>query len=182
MIHFTSDPHYFHKNILHLCDRPFADVEEMHETLINNWNSRVSNEDEVYILGDVSFGPLNRTIEIMNKLCGKKYLVHGNHDKVILKNLATFKDIFEWVKPYWELNTNDGRKIVLFHYPISSWNGFHRGWIHLHGHTHSRFNDLNSPNLIFDVGVDANWFAPISLEEILNIMKIKKNVRSSYSS
>ena len=35
-----------------MCDRPFADLDEMHETVILNWNSVVRKKDEVYILGD----------------------------------------------------------------------------------------------------------------------------------
>ena len=48
----TSDLHFYHNNIIKLCNRPYKDLEEMHIALINNWNSVVTNEDDVYILGD----------------------------------------------------------------------------------------------------------------------------------
>lgn len=34
--------------------RPFLSVEEMNETIINNWNKRVSPNDVVYHLGDIA--------------------------------------------------------------------------------------------------------------------------------
>ena len=53
MIYFIADPHFGHENILKLCDRPFSSVEEMDELLIRRWNETVSDEDTVYLLGDL---------------------------------------------------------------------------------------------------------------------------------
>ena len=36
MIYFTSDTHFFHSNIINLCDRPFKNVDEMNRVLIRN--------------------------------------------------------------------------------------------------------------------------------------------------
>ena len=47
MIYFTSDLHLGHKNVLKLCNRPFSSIEEMDACLIDNWNSRVTNNGRV---------------------------------------------------------------------------------------------------------------------------------------
>ena len=56
MIWFTADIHYNHKNVLQYCNRPFKTIEDMNHTLIENHNSVVSDEDDVYILGDITLG------------------------------------------------------------------------------------------------------------------------------
>lgn len=49
---YISDLHIGHENILRFDNRPFADVNEMNNKLIENWNARVRSDDTVYILGD----------------------------------------------------------------------------------------------------------------------------------
>lgn len=56
MIYFTSDLHFNHKRIIQSVGRPFANLEEMHNALVNNWNSVVNDDDTIYILGDFTIG------------------------------------------------------------------------------------------------------------------------------
>ena len=44
-IFWTSDTHFGHGNVIKYCSRPFSSVEEMNEVMINNFNSRVKEED-----------------------------------------------------------------------------------------------------------------------------------------
>lgn len=81
MIYFTSDPHYGHANVIRYCARPFRDVQEMNEALINNWNSVVTQDDTVYVLGDFSLG-FSEVERYSSRLLGKKFLIPGNHDKL----------------------------------------------------------------------------------------------------
>ena len=55
-IFFTADTHWGHRNIIRYCQRPFADVDEMNEALITNWNSTVGKDDIVFHLGDFAMG------------------------------------------------------------------------------------------------------------------------------
>lgn len=75
---YTADLHLDHARIIELCDRPFADVGEMNEAIVERWNSVVGARDTVWLLGDVALsmnglGPVAR-------LKGRKILVAGNHD------------------------------------------------------------------------------------------------------
>lgn len=167
-VYFTADLHFFHENVIRFANRPFRGAEEMNAALIQNWNNRVSAGDEVYILGDVTLKGAGRAAEVLSQLCGKKYLIRGNHDK--FADQASFpKELFVWIRDYAEITVGN-TPFVLFHYPIGEWNGFYRGAVHLHGHQHNH-RDYNKKNrgeglLRYDVGVDANGMAPVSAAEI----------------
>ena len=83
-IFFTSDTHFGHTNIMKYCKRPFETVEEMDQTIIDNWNSVVRPEDIVFHLGDFGFCGSLRLREIVDQLNGKIYLITGNHDRKML--------------------------------------------------------------------------------------------------
>ena len=71
MIYFTSDLHLGHSNIIRMCNRPFNSVEEMNNTLIGNWNSRVTNRDDIYILGDLFYKAALNVNDVLEVLKGK---------------------------------------------------------------------------------------------------------------
>lgn len=75
---FIADTHFGENNIRRYENRPFESAEEMDALLIKNWNSVVSSDDEVYVLGD--FGADKKEAEVLADLNGIKYLVKGNHD------------------------------------------------------------------------------------------------------
>lgn len=76
-----ADLHFGHNNIIKYCNRPFKDVDEMDNAIVNNWNSVVNDKDLVYVLGDVSFYGKEKTKELISRLKGYKLLVIGNHDR-----------------------------------------------------------------------------------------------------
>lgn len=183
-IFFTGCTHFDHANIIRLAGRPFASVTEMNEALVERWNAKVGENDRVYHLGDVAWGPI---APWMTRLNGQKVVVLGNHDDDAEINRAVGRDTgIISVTNYAEIKAA-GSRLVLFHYPIDDWNGRWRGSIHLHCHTHA--SEFRNPNLPcvdasalslpnnfppdiscnrFNVGVDATGFAPVSLEEIID--------------
>ena len=164
MVYFTSDQHFFHMNAIDMCERPFDDLEEMHKTLIDNWNSTVGKSDEIYLLGDFVFrGSGSQANEILRQLNGKKYLIKGNHERY-LKDSEFNISAFEWIKDYYVLSYKDMR-FILFHYPILEWEHFHRKTIHLYGHIHSK-KFWHPQYRAINVGVDNNYFYPVSADEL----------------
>lgn len=77
---FTADLHLGHDNIIEHCDRPFRNLDEMHEAIIARWNERVAPDDTVWLLGDVALGDREQTLPLVRRLHGHKRLVAGNHD------------------------------------------------------------------------------------------------------
>ena len=189
MIYFTSDLHLGHANSIEFTNRPFSNVDEMNETLVRNINDIVSKKDELWILGDFAYKVGREKVRDLRNtiLCKRVHLVNGNHDKDYSRD-----HIFQSVQSYKELKTPYGR-FILFHYPILEWNAAHYGSVHLHGHIHST-GEYNAQNLskkyidrfpdghtsqqenlglrIYDVGVDANDYKPISLEKIVKLMRL----------
>jgi calcineurin-like phosphoesterase family protein len=157
-IFFTADTHFGHANIIRYCNRPFHSIGEHDAALITNWNAVVRPADEVYVLGDFIFAKTVDEVEsVTQRLNGRKYLIRGNHDRV-----AICESSFEWIKDYHEMTAHN-LKFVLFHYPISEWNGWHRRnkTVHLYGHVHNHANDLENQERRINVGVDLHGFTPI---------------------
>ena len=175
MIYFTSDTHYSHKNIIKYSNRPFSSVEEMNESLIDNWNKIVKPGDCVYHLGDLGFTKEELMSSIVRRLNGQKFLIFGNHDKNLRKAENVLK-YFVWSKDYFELNVQvkgEKQKIVLAHYPFLTWNKSHHGSWHLHGHCHGTL-PVNMSAKRIDVGVDCFNYTPVSIDEIGRLMAKRK--------
>jgi regulator of protease activity HflC (stomatin/prohibitin superfamily) len=140
----------------------------MHKDCISNWNNEVSATDEVFILGDVSFGTPEETADILDKLNGIKHLVLGNHDKNIFRSQWTdVRRKFASINHYLEKTLN-GTHIVMFHYPIAEFNKQHRGSVHFHGHVHGTYIQGVHEYRSVDVAYDATgkWGVRVNRVEI----------------
>ncbi|MCM1026254.1 MAG: metallophosphoesterase family protein [Roseburia sp.] len=125
MRYYIADLHFFHDALNEKMDRRgFADGEAMNEYMIEKWNRKVREKDEVVIIGDLSWGSANQTNELLNRLRGRLYLIVGNHDRFV-KQKKVELNRFVWIRPYEELADNR-RKVVLCHYPIMCYNGQYR--------------------------------------------------------
>ncbi len=96
MIHFTSDQHYGHSNIIGYCSRPFANVEAMDASMIERHNATVAPSDVVYHLGDFAMKQ-PRVAEILAALNGTHHLIAGNHDRCHPVHKRTEKRMREYV-------------------------------------------------------------------------------------
>lgn len=164
---FTSDLHLGHTNIIEYCNRPFKDVAEMDETIIQNWNTLVKNEDTVYILGDFSFS--NDPNKYFTRLKGNKCLILGNHDSKETKRLN-----WNLVKDVYMFKQRPICEIWLSHYAHRVWPKAHHDVIHLYGHSHGGLQPFGKS---FDVGVDSWNYSPISLEQVLEYTKNLETIK-----
>lgn len=190
MNYYISDLHLLHKNCIGFDERPFADLEEMHETILANWKRKVTNSDTVYILGDATlYGKKEDAIALVARMKGKKVLVRGNHDHI---DDYRYQQLYEEICDYKEIQDGiDGKQyhLVLFHYPIFSWKNMGYGTILLYGHTHDSMEDTYYQECLrkmaeeecsryiyecrpqaYNVGCMKPWmnYEPRSLKEILS--------------
>ncbi len=168
--YFTSDWHLGHKNIIEFSNRPFANVQEMDAALVNNWNSLITNADTTYVLGDVSFHSLPKTMELVGSLNGKKVLIWGNHDAKFRGN-TFFESLFSATYDIHELKLAPMQYLILCHYPFDDWNAKYHGSYHAHGHKHSSAPTQFSRGKRLDVGVDAWDYKPVSLDQLVEVFQ-----------
>jgi len=181
----TSDTHYGHKNICRgVTDwrtkdgkipinstRDFASLDLMNDTIVNNINNCVGQDDVLIHLGDWSFGGYENIRKFRERIiCESVYLIYGNHDHNIRNNRDNIKELFVETYSYAEL-VYDKNTFVLFHYPILSWNCISRGYVHLFGHQHSSPDKKFRTGKSMDIGIDTHEkFQPYNIKEIVQIM------------
>lgn len=180
MIYFTADLHFGHANIIRHSNRPFSNVEEMDNAIIENWRSRVKTNDTVYIIGDMFYIGRVNYVDYLNRLPGKKHLIIGNHDKHWMKKVD-LKLYFESVSNFAEIS-DGAHKITLCHYPMMTWNGASKNsyliYGHIHNNTHADYWSLLKimPNAL-NAGVDINDFKPVTFSELVeNNIKHKEKI------
>jgi len=171
MKYFSADLHLFHDAILQYCDRPFVNVEQMWRAIKRNWNNTVQQNDEVYIIGDLTLKGINFKhvlTEMIGQLAGTKHLI-----------IAPTHDLLR-PRDYEEIG------FQTIHYPVLQ---LPNGWYLAHdpavatalpdnsilvcGHVHQLFSFITNPKgvKIINVGVDVRSFTLVSeynIETIIN--------------
>jgi len=187
MNYYISDTHFGHANVVKYDEKnggyAFRSIEDHDKLLMNNWNRVVTNKDTVYILGDFSWLNGEKTKEILQKLNGEKVLVRGNHDKwsrdyecrKLLKEICDYKCFHD-----------NGKTVVLSHYPILFYQSQHGDSIHLYGHVHNTEEETlfqitckqleqnyKIPMHCYNVGCMLHDYTPKTLEQL---QKEKSNI------
>lgn len=176
-IFLISDLHLFHRNIIDFENRPFNSVNDMHDYIIKQWNSRVTSKDKVFILGDLTFGKKEPTGAIIERLNGKIYLIKGNHDN---KSNQWYRDIgIDEVSEFPVLINN---YYMLTHEPMLY---LKDPTINCFGHVHGSPNFPTFTKNSVCVCVERWNYTPISLFSITHsILKLRKtldNVQLSFT-
>lgn len=184
-IYFTSDWHLFHDNILHMNERPFDNCEIMYQYILNQIDKNLSENDYLFILGDVLWGSQETKLHsLADRLHCKICLILGNHDKQ--KNISDEYPEGRNFSYFYSVSRADyitivsknyafQQEIYLSHYPALTWAGKSRGSWHFHGHTHGNIDDYNEsqPDLRVDVGLDSK----LSNYQILSFWDIQEYFR-----
>lgn len=171
-IWFLSDLHIGHDKEFVWKARGFNSVGEMNETIIKNIKRTVGENDHFYILGDLALCPIEEARYWLSQIPGKVHVIIGNHDTD--SRVELYKELgFDcqygarlrcgkyhfFLSHYQTLTANPGEdKLTLAH-------------INLFGHTHSKYIWEASNPFSFQVGCDAQFCMPVSLDFIIRDMK-----------
>lgn len=169
MIYYISDLHLGHRRVIEMDSRPFETIEQMDETIMARWNERVTEEDDVYIVGDFAYHNAYTAGWYLRRLKGRKHLIIGNHDYNTLqdeKALACFASVEKMLRI-----TDRDRTVLLCHYPIAEWYGKRYGGYHVYGHLHVRRDEVFEFMSRFDRALNAgcmlNGYRPATLDELI---------------
>jgi calcineurin-like phosphoesterase family protein len=177
-IFLSGDQHLHHKKIIQYCNRPFANPEEMDETMAANWNSLVGPKDTVWVVGDFLFGNKHDLLAMIQRLNGRILFLHGSHDRAASqlqkdeeatqKLARSGKFFFKGVQATFK---HQGWVITLNHYAMLRWPLSHHGvGLHFYGHSHT---NLPHYGRAMDIGVDTSNFFPILLDDAISHVKTK---------
>lgn len=109
-IFFSSDFHYNHKNIVRGCTnweidkngqkcRNFDTLEEHDQTLVDNINKTIKENDILYFLGDWSFNGISNIWIFRKQIkCKTIHLIFGNHDHHIVNDRVLPNCIYDSAK------------------------------------------------------------------------------------
>jgi len=174
---FASDFHFNHANIAGPNTttwksgyRDFSSVEKMNQHLLNNINSTVGEDDELHFAGDFCFGGHQNTPKFREQIiCKNIFWYKGNHDK----HQKDYAEFFTWVGDV-NMITVEKQKIFISHYKHALWEGSHKGFWHLYGHSHSSAEHWKIGKSM-DIGIDnakklLGAYRPFSFQEVKYLM------------
>ena len=168
---FTADLHLYHNNIIDYVSRPFGSTNEMHSSITKAFNSVLTTDSDLYIVGDITLlasefcGRIRKCLSAIN---GRKHLIVGNHDLWRVRNyleagITTLHSAGSF--------KYEGIRFFMMHDPaeyICIENGTN---VLLCGHIHTLFKHLFPKKRIINVGVDVWEYKPVSIEQIMQIVR-----------
>lgn len=188
-IWFTSDWHLGHVNVIGYSGRPFGDVDEMNDALVERHNDLVADDDIVYVLGDVAMGKRAESLQHVQRFRGRLQLIAGNHDHCWgplakpgkeerhARMVAMYLDAgFDTINDAGQL-TVSGRHVLLSHFPyagdsqdedryLDARPADRGAWL-VHGHVHEAWRQRGRQ---INAGVDAWNYRPVHVDEIAELM------------
>lgn len=164
-----SDTHFFHKNIIKYCNRPFDTVGEMNYYLQKMWQDVVGKNDLIINCGDFTFGETEDGNRIIRNSPGYSVLIVGNHDyrkkkiRDLKFDMLSAKEEFEY----------EGHNFLLTHVPVKVANLNNR--FNIHGHIHDKHyvENYDTPQAFESpyhacVSVEHTGYKPILLSDVCN--------------
>lgn len=172
----SSDWHFGHDREFIWRPRGFSSVSEHDDELIERHNSMVDEEDDVYILGDLTLGNIEHGKKCIQHMKGKLHIILGNH--CTLNRQAMYHDCENVVDmKYADMLKYKGYHFFMCHFPTLTGNlereSLKQVTCNLFGHTHSKEKFYQDIPYLYNVAVDAHDCYPVSLDEVIEDMEAK---------
>lgn len=172
MIYITSDLHFCHNRDFLYKPRGFNSIDEMNKYIVNRWNDTITDEDDVYILGDLVLNNDEKGLELLSSLKGRLHIIFGNHDTAARQ--AFYKKLDNVVETcYATVLKYKKYMFYLSHYPTLCSNHdddkpLRARIINLCGHSHAmdKFADIDK-GTIYHCEMDAHNCYPVLLDDVI---------------
>lgn len=176
MIYCSSDYHFLHDREFIYKPRGFTSIEEMDNEIIKRHNSIITQEDDVYLLGDLLLGgqQIEKGLQLIAQLNGKLHLVRGNHDSDV--RWAVYQELPNVVEQKNAIYLNYRKyHFYLSHFPTLTSNlekeSLKQATLNLYGHTHQKTNFFEDRPYMYHCGVDSHNCYPVLLDDIIKEME-----------
>lgn len=134
---YTSDLHFSYEKIINLCNRPFKDVSEMNNKILENFREKIGKDDFLFILGDFR--------QCFTDIVSNE-IVRDTVDDQEVKIFLTHYPMAEW----------DGY-----------WKGIWQFYGHVHNNPHGGAALMSMIPTAINVGVDVQNFMPKTAEDLI---------------
>ena len=188
MIYFSSDLHLNHDRDFVWKARGFNSVNEMNEEIIKRFNSVVTSEDDLYLLGDLCLGggsveAMAANRRLLSQLKGKVHHIRGNHDTD--QRIEMYKKLYNFVEvsgKWADMLDWNGYHFYISHFPTITSNmdmqkPLKQVTINLMGHTHQTENFYEDNSRVYHVGADSHNCYPVSIEQIIEDIRKKEGIK-----
>jgi len=165
----TSNQQFGRPGAIRSYKRPFDNVEEMDKHLIKQWNSVVSDDDLVFVLGNFSWEP-EQTEDLMDLLKGQIYVMAGEWDRAVkdITLLKGGKDYKKLTHISDGIRTLTSIKSVLSYWPFLEWPRKKKKYISFIGHPSKKYKSSHKEKTV-NVTCDYWDFKPIEATKIVKL-------------
>lgn len=167
-IFFTGNLQFGRPSAIKHFKRPFHDVEQMNQTLLNNWNNVVGEEDIVYVLGNFAWDPTTAE-EMLTSLNGVIVVVPGEIDEPLeeLEDKEMMPDGCALIEPIF---TAEEDNLTVSYWPLAEWPNKSGGAYSFFGFPSAKYKTDHKKRVV-NVACDFWGYKPQSLDSIMALFK-----------
>jgi len=173
-VFFTANLQFGRPGAIKQFKRPFKDVNDMNQSMIQNWNNAVQVDDVVYVLGNFAWDPTIAE-EILGKLNGHIVIVPGELDEAVIelkrkgimpKKTGVIESVF----------TSNTEQLTVSYWPLMEWPNKADGHYLFFGYPSAKYKTDHKKKMV-NVSCDFWGYRPQSLDSIMELFMDIENTK-----